>query len=423
MRMIVSKIVQNMLKPVVIRGLLAWERLESGISYDLTSMEVKADPYKLYEQLRRKDPVHRMRLRDAWALTQYEDVQAVLLDHKQFSNDERSFDYTQYRTLLDFDPPKHTRLRSLVSKAFTPRAVSELEPRTQQIVDELLDAVGDKDRFDMINDFAFPLPVIVIAEMLGVPAQDREHFKDWSNDIALSIEPILNDEQVARVQKSTEELFAYFEGIIEQRRQAPQDDLLSALLAAEEEGDRLTHEELLSTLMLLLVAGNETTRNLIGNGMLALLRNPDQLQRLRENPDLLDTAIDEFLRYDSPVQLNGRIAVEDTQLGGKQIRAGQRIIAIIGAANRDPSVFTNPHVLDIGRREKSHISFGRGIHYCLGAPLAILEGRVAFASLLERFTAIRLLSEPEYRDQIVLRGVEELWIEVERASRTETRIS
>ena len=254
------------------RILLAWERLESGVSLDLTSSAFIENPYRTYEQLRRKDPVHRMRLVEAWALTRYEDVQDVLVDHRRFTNAERNYDYMPYRTFLDLDPPDHTRLRGLVSKAFTPRAVRELGPRIQELVDELLDAVAGKDRIDLISDFAFPLPVIVIAEMLGVPAEDRARFRVWSDDIANSVVPLLDSEQIARVQQATEELFAYFEGIIEQRRHAPQNDMISALLAAEEEGDRLTHEELLSTLMLLLVAGNETTRNLIGNGMLALLK-------------------------------------------------------------------------------------------------------------------------------------------------------
>ena len=408
-----SKIVRNVVKPVVKRILLAWERMESGVSYDLTSSAFIEDPYRTYEQLRQKDPVHRMRLIEAWALTRYEDVQDVLIDHKRFTNAERNYDYMQYRTFLDLDPPDHTRLRGLVSKAFTPRAVRELAPRIQGLVDELLDAVAGKDRIDLISDFAFPLPVIVIAEMLGVPAQDRARFREWSDDIALSVNPLLNSEQIERVQQATEELFDYFEGIIEQRRQAPQNDMISALLAAEEEGDRLTHEELLSTLMLLLVAGNETTRNLIGNGMLALLKNPAQLQRLRDHPELLDSAINELLRYDSPVQIDSRNAIGDVEIGGKRIAAGQRILAIVGAANRDPQVFANPDELDIGRDEVSHLSFGRGIHYCLGSPLAILEGRIAFTSLLARFSSIRLASDPVFKDQIVLRGVEALWVEVE----------
>ena len=408
-----SNVVINALKPIAKRILLAWERLESGVSYDLTSSAFIEDPYPTYEQLRRKDPVHRMRLIEAWALTRYEDVQDVLADHKRFTNAERNYDYMQYRTFLDLDPPDHTRLRGLVSKAFTPRAVRELGPRIQELVDELLAAAAGKSRIDLISDFAFPLPVIVIAEMLGVPAQDRARFREWSDDIALSVNPLLDGEQIERVQQATEELFEYFEGIIEQRRHAPRNDMISALLAAEEEGDRLTHEELLSTLMLLLVAGNETTRNLIGNGMLALLKNPAQLQKLRDHPELLDSAINELLRYDSPVQIDSRNAIDDVEIGGKRIAAGQRILAIVGAANRDPQIFANPDKLDIGRNEVSHLSFGRGIHYCLGSPLAILEGRIAFTSLLARFPSMRLASEPVFKEQIVLRGVEELWVEIE----------
>ena len=408
-----SNVVINALKPIAKRILLAWERLESGVSYDLTASAFIEDPYPTYEQLRRKDPVHRMRLIEAWALTRYEDVQDVLADHKRFTNAERNYDYMQYRTFLDLDPPDHTRLRGLVSKAFTPRAVRELGPRIQELVDELLDAAAGKSRIDLISDFAFPLPVIVIAEMLGVPAQDRARFREWSDDIALSVNPLLNNEQIERVRQATEELFDYFEGIIEQRRHAPRNDMISALLAAEEEGDKLTHEELLSTLMLLLVAGNETTRNLIGNGMLALLKNPAQLRRLRDHPELLDSAINELLRYDSPVQIDARNAIDDVEIGGKRIAAGQRILAIVGAANRDPQAFASPDKLDIGRNEVSHLSFGRGIHYCLGSPLAILEGRIAFTSLLARFPSMRLASEPVFKEQIVLRGVEELWVEIE----------
>jgi cytochrome P450 len=257
--------------------------------------------------------------------------------------------------------------------------------------------------------------------MLGVPSEDIEVFRSWSNDIALSVEPTVNDEQQRRIEESGEKLYDYFEGIIEQRRRNPQDDMITALIAAEDEGDRLTHEELLATLLLLLVAGNETTRNLIGNGTLALVRNPDQLERLRNEPDLIDSAINEMLRYDSPVQLDGRMATEEVEIGGKLIKPGQRAICLLGAANRDPSVFTNPDVFDIGRQEASHIAFGRGIHYCLGAPLAILEGRIAFSSLLNRFSSVTLLSEPEYREQVVLRGVKELWIEVERSPRSEAK--
>ncbi len=407
--------VRRALKRIAVKILLTWEWLESGVAFDLSSDTVRANPYATYERLRRKDPVHYSRLAGGWVLTRYEDAQAVLLDHHRFSNMQGRSDYGQDASLLDLDPPDHTRLRSLVAKAFTPRTVAEQAARVQQIVDELLAGAADRECFDLIEVLAFPLPVIVIAEMIGVPTEDLEQFKEWSNAIVLSLEPARSDEQVRRFRRASEELYEYFEGIIAQRREEPKDDLISALLAAEDEGDKLSHLELLATLELLLVAGNETTRNLIGNGMLALLRNPQEMERLGEDPALLDTAIDELLRYDSPVQLDGRHLLEDVEIGGKRLRAGEQVVAAVGAANRDPAAFSSPERLDIGRREKSHISFGRGIHFCLGAPLAQLEARIAFAAVLERFSSIRLAAEPAYRPQVVLRGVEELWVEVERA--------
>ena len=413
----VPQVVRSVLRSALIPAFMAWERVESGVSYNPISSRTRAYPFDKYEELRRKDPVHRLRTINAWVLTEYEDANAVLRDHARFSRDYGG--KSAYRSMLDTDPPDHTRLRTLVSKAFTPRSVADLAPRIQQIVDDLLDATEGRDRFDLIDAFAYTLSVIVIAEMLGVPSEDIDVFRGWSSDVALSVEPTVNDEQQRRIEESGEKLYEYFEGIIEQRRRDPQDDMITALIAAEDEGDRLSHEELLSTLLLLLVAGNETTRNLIGNGTLALVRNPDQLERLRDEPDLIDSAINEMLRYDSPVQLDGRMANEEVEIGGKVIMPGQRAICLLGAANRDPSVFTNPDVFDIGRQEASHIAFGRGIHYCLGAPLAMLEGRIAFSSLMKRFSSIRLLSEPEYREQVVLRGVKELWIEVERAPRSE----
>ena len=408
---IVPGIVKNAIKPVAIGALLTWERIESGVSYNPTSDSVRNYPYDTYDRMREKDPVHRMRMLDAWVLTRYQDVDMVLRDHRRFLKDDETAD--GYRSMLYSNPPDHTRLRSLVSKAFTPSSVAELQPRIQLMVDELLDELAEKERFDLIEGFAFPLPVTVIAEMLGVPPEDMDRFRGWSNDISLTIEPALTDEQTGRVQKATEEIFEYFEGVMDQRRRDPKDDMITALMNAEEEGDRLTHEELLATLMLLLVAGNETTRNLIGNGTLALLRNQDQLQRLRDNPDMIDTAMNELLRYDSPVQLDGRIVREDVEIGGNLIRPGQGIICAIGAANRDPAAFDNPNALDIGRREKSHIAFGRGIHHCLGAPLAMLEGRIAFSALIDRFHSMSLAAEPEFREQVVLRGVEELWVEAQ----------
>ena len=404
--------------PIVVGVFLAWERLESGVAFNLASKRFRNNPYPMYREVQQRDPVHRLRLVNAWALTRYDDADLVLRDHRRFGNEGRDYGYLDYVTLLDLDPPDHTRLRSLVSKAFTRRTVSDLEHRIQRIVDELLDAVADRQRFDLIEALAYPLPMIVIAEMLGVPARDMDRFEDWSQDIALVVEPVLRGRDIRRARRASDELFEYFEGIIEQRRRDPQGDLISALLAAEEAGDQLTRDEMLGTLVLLLVAGNETTRNLIGNGTLALLNHPDQRQRLTEDPSLLDSAIDELLRYDSPVQLDSRIAREDVVLGGKRIRAGQQVIAVLGAANRDPAAFAKPDALDIGRSEKNHLAFGRGIHYCLGSPLAILEARIAFTSLLERYSAMRLVAEPRFRNQIVLRGLEELWVEVERSPGT-----
>ena len=406
--------VAGLVKPVAMQALLARERLESGVAYNPLSDEVARDPYAVYRRLRDRDPVHRMRLVDAWVLTRYEHADAVLRDHKRFSAEDRRFHDVGLTTMLDIDPPDHTRLRALVSRAFTPRSVSRWEGRVQEIADRLLGSVADHDRFDLISALGYPLPVTVIAEMLGVPSEDMDRFEGWSNDIALIVEPILTPVQVETVRRATEELFSYFETIVEARQRGPREDIVSALLAAEEEGDKLTREELLSTMLLILVAGNETTRNLIGNGMLALLRHADQVQRLRDAPGLLEPAVDELLRYDSPVQLDGRVVREDLELGGKRLRAGQKVIALLGAANRDPAAFANPDALDIGRTERSHLSFGRGIHYCLGASLAVLEARIAFRGLLDRFASIRLAAEPRYRDGIVLRGVESLWIEVEQ---------
>ena len=394
--------------------LLAWEFLESGVVNNPLSRKKWANPYPYYARLRRRDPVHRMRTANMWTLTRHEEVEAVLRDPRTFSNEGLDYGYARHRvvTLLDIDPPDHTRLRRLVSRAFTPRAVSRLEGRISKIAEDLLDSLGETRRFDLMSSFAYPLPLTVIAEMIGVPPRDMDRFEDWSDGLALSIEAVLNRRQVRRVEECNKALFDYFLELIEERRQDPGDDLISTLLSVEEEGDRLSREELISMLMLLLVAGNETTRNLIGNGMMALLEHPDQLRRLRDDPELIDAAVQEILRYDSPVQMVARRVTEDTEVGGRQLRAGQSVLPFVAAANRDPSVYREPDRFDIGRSEKGHMSFGQGIHYCLGSSLAVLEGRVAFAALLRRYPSIRLVSRPEHREQMVLRGHRELWLEV-----------
>lgn len=354
-----------------------------------------------------------MRLIDGWILTRYEDIDLVLRDHRRFGNLGRDYGYLPYISMLDLDPPEHTRVRGLVVHGFTPHAVNSLEARIVKTVDELLDEAAEKSRFDLIHDIAFPLPIIVIAELLGVPPEDRNQFREWSEVVALVVDPLLDNQQIRDVQKTVEELFDYLETVADDRRRHPQDDLITALVDAEENGERLNREDLLINLVLVLVAGNETTRNLIGNGTLALMKNPDQLQRLRDDPSLLDSAIDEMLRYDSPVQLDSRIARETVEIGGKQIEPNQRVLCALGAANHDPEVFPEPDRFDVGRAPRNHLSFGRGIHYCLGAPLAKLEARVAFAGLIAKFESLRLVQEPQYRDQITLRGLEELWLEAD----------
>ncbi len=406
-----SRAIDATVRPLAMRALLTWERIESGVAYNPLSASLRANPYPVYEELRRKDPVHRMRLQDAWALTDYADVDMVLRDSKRFGNAGREFGYIPQVSMLDLDPPEHTKIRGLVSHGFTPRSVAALEPRIREMVDELLQAVEGKPRFDVIGDLAFPLPVIVIAEMLGVPPEDRERFNEWSNVVSLVVDPLLNESQVRLVQRAVEEVFDYFEAVAEERRRDPQDDLVSALVTAEVDGERLERDDLLVNLLLVLVAGNETTRNLIGNGTLALLRNPAELQRLRDAPSLLDAAIDEMLRFDSPVQLDSRVAREPVELRGKRITPGQRVICLLGAANRDPQVFPGPDLLDVGRSAANHLAFGRGIHYCLGSPLAKLEARVAFEALLPRLGGLRLVEEPRYRNQVTLRGLEALWLE------------
>ncbi len=406
-----SRILRAAVRPLAMRVLLAWERIESGVAYNPLSSKLRANPYPYYEELRRKDPVHRMRLQDAWALTDYADVDMVLRDHRRFGNEGRDFGYIPQISMLDLDPPQHTKLRALAAHGFTPRSVAALEPRIRETVDGLLENVKGKRRFDVIAELAFPLPIIVIAEMLGVPPEDRDQFNEWSNIVSLTVDPLLDDRQVRQVRQAVEEVFDYFEAIAEERRREPREDLVSALVTAEVDGERLERDDLLVNLLLVLVAGNETTRNLIGNGTLALLRNPDELRRLRDDPSLLNGAIDELLRFDSPVQLDGRIVREPFELRGKRIEPGQRIICLLGAANRDPQIFPDADKLDVGRPAGKHLAFGRGIHYCLGAPLARLEGRVAFEALLPLLDGLRLAEEPRFRDQVTLRGLESLWVE------------
>ena len=407
-------------------AVLVRERWQSGVAYNPLSARTAQDPYPVYTALRERDPVHRSRLMNALVFTRHADVDSILRDHRHFSNDPRKGALTRRQranlpaddefTMLFLDSPDHKRLRALVNKAFTPKAVNALESRIRSLLGALLDDIDDPAGFDLMEAVAQPLPVIVIAEMLGVPAEDRARFKVWSDQRARVLEPAIDPRERAVAETASRALDAYFRPIIKERRAAPQDDIVSALAQAEDEGDRLTERETLNMLRLLLIAGNETTTNLIGNGMLALLRHPDQLQRLREDPSLIPSAVDELLRFDSPVQADFRRALADCEVNGFAVRQRENVVVLLGAANRDPDVFEDPDRLDVGRNDRAHLSFGRGIHHCLGAPLARLEGRIVLETLLERFSQIGLLSErPRFRNSIVLRGLDSLAVRCESA--------
>jgi cytochrome P450 len=407
------------IQPIVIRAMLVWEWWQSGVTYYPLSPRVYRNPYPTYAKLRLRDPVHWNFLSQSWVFARYRDVDAILRDHTRFSNDERhrqrprafetSAAYPRGPSMLFLDPPDHTRLRALVQQAFTPRAIEALAPRIRQIAEHLLDQIADPTAFEMMEALARPLPMIVMAELLGVPTEERAQFQVWSQQRARVLEPTITAHEQRLAIQAAQVLDAYFLGLIKRRRDEPRDDLISALVAVEAAGEKLTEDELLVMLRLLLVAGNETTTNLIGNGLLALLRHPDQLRLLRSEPGLVAGAVEELLRYDAPVQVDGRTALAEVEVDGRHVRERQRIVLLIGSANRDPEAFNHPDRLDITRRGPSHLTFGRGIHHCLGAPLARLEARIVFEMLLERFAEMRLLAEdPPFRDNVVLRGLKAL---------------
>jgi pimeloyl-[acyl-carrier protein] synthase len=391
------------------------------VTFNPMDPEFVADPYPTYHRLRAEDPVHLSPL-GFWVLTRYEDVAAVLRDPR-FAKEAmmaavaKRFGITQGTfglSMLDRDPPAHTRLRSLVSKAFTPKVVEAMRPHIQEIVDGLLARVAGAGSMDLIEEFAYPIPVMVICELLGVPVEDRERFKGWSLDIARGLDAVMlpvDSEVAIRSGIARQGLIGYSRELIAARRASPRADLLSALIAAEEAGDKLSEDELLASCILLLVAGHETTVNLIGNGMLALLRHPAELRQLREHPELITGAVEELLRYDGPVQRTGRMPSEDVTIGGRTIAKGEMVMPFIGAADRDPAQFPDPDRLDITRSENRHVAFGTGIHFCLGAPLARVEGQIAINTLLRRLPTLTLVTEkPEYRQSLTLRGLTALHV-------------
>ena len=389
-------------------------------SFNPMDPEFLADPYPTYHRLRAEDPVHHSPL-GFWVLTRYEDVSSVLRDPRFVKEPLAALVAARFGaevprgvglSMLDRDPPDHTRLRSLVSTAFTPRVVEGLRPRIQQIVDDLITRAEAAGGMDVIEEFAYPIPVNVICEMLGVPVADHERFRGWSLDIARGLDSIWlppDSEIPRRSAASRHAISDYFRGLIVQRRASPRNDLLSALIAAEAAGDKLSEEELVATCILLLIAGHETTVNLIGNGMLALLRHPAELRRLRESPGLITSAVEELLRYDGPVQRTARVASADAMIGGRTIAKGDMVMPFIAAADRDPAQFPEPDRLDLSRSDNRHIAFGWGIHFCLGAPLARIEGQIAIDALVRRLPGLELATHaPEYRQSLTLRGLKTL---------------
>src|SRR6266550_8487253 len=384
--------------------------------YHLLDPQVLANPYPLYQRLRTEDPVHWDPFLHAWVVTRYADVVTVF---QRFSADRA---YTteklsalspiaevMVRQMLFMDPPTHTRIRSLAAKAFTPRRVERLRTHIEEIVDELLDAVERKGEMDVIADLAYPLPAIVTAELLGVPPADRDQLKVWSEDFAEMLGNFQhNPDRFARVLKSVEGMLAYFREVVSRDRVEPTEGLIHALRTAEIDGDRFTDDEVVANTIVTMVGGQETTTNLIGNGMLALLRHEDQLERLKADMSLIPSAVEELLRYESPSQHTARLAPDDVELGGKAIRKRQAVIAVMGAANRDPARFPDPDRLDIGRADNRHVAFGWAGHFCFGAPLARIEGQVAFQKLLTRFGGVRLAPGAiTWRHNLGLRGLTE----------------
>lgn len=403
-----------------------------SVDFNPFSPEMRQNPYQFYAFLQENAPISYVENLNMWFISRHEDC-AALLRHHDLGHDIWSVVAPEYlghtptdelptthqrrielqkMWMLFNDPPNHTRLRGLAHQAFTPSRVKQLQGYIEQVADELLDGLADQEQFDIISEFAIPLPVTVIARLLGVPMADFVDFKAWSDGLALTIDFVQDQEIWERAAQASAQMEPYLRGLIAQRRENPQDDLITALVQAQEaDGQQLTEDEIIATCMLLLIAGHETTVNLIGNGMLALLRNPEQKQLLADDPTHLQNAVEELLRYDSPVQLTTRWVLRDFDYQGHSFKVGQEVSLLLAGANRDETIFPNGATLDLRRANANrHLAFGQGIHYCLGAPLARLEGLIAFRELVRRFPNMRLADESAlaYRPQLILRGLEAL---------------
>ena len=388
----------------------------------------RADPYPFYDRLRSIEPVHVSPF-GFTVLTRYDDI-ARTLRGAEFARDveahageptdpvrkarrdrfrERIESGRAAKNILNLDPPDHTRLRRLVTLAFTPSAIERLRPRIQQLVDDVLDVAAERGSMELVDELAFTMPFQVISDMLALPTDRSDEIRDWSQALTASLEPTADDRVMDEAEAASVQMGDYLRDVIEQRRTHLGDDLLSALLVVEEAGDRLSTAELLSFVVLLYVAGHETTVNLIGNGTLALLRHPDELRRWANDPSYDNTAVDELLRYDGPVQQTVRVPTQNVRYGDVEVAAGTMVMTVLGAANHDPGVFDDPHVLRLDRANAGrHLAFSGGVHYCLGASLAKLEASVAIGSLIRRFPDVQLAGEPHWRDRLTIRGVDHL---------------
>ena len=417
------------------RALRRWA-VTAGLTGFVASPSVRRNPHRLYRWLRSLDPVHQSPF-GIWLLSGHEEV-AAALRHPGLGSDERQADLTALRgvvrltaalgrrqgaqqdggpfremtdrLMLFRDAPDHTRLRSLVSRAFTPRRVADLEPRTGEIIVELLDQPAKRGRIELMSELAYPLPARVICELLGVPKESEQTLISAAPRLAVGLDPLpmRTAQSVAEADRATIVLRELLDDLIGQRRRSPGDDLLSALIEAEDGGDRLSHDELVATVALLLIAGHETTANLVGNGLLALLRHPHAFEQLRSDPAVDRSAVEELLRHDGPVQMVQRITLEPVELGGRHIPTGRIVVPLIAAANRDPSAFDEPESLDLRRDPNPHLAFGAGAHFCIGASLARLEGRIALGTICRMFPSMQVVGRPTWRPSFTIRGLRTL---------------
>ena len=392
----------------------------------LLTPEGRADPYPRYRQLRDVAPVHRSDLGAVWFLTRWADCNAVLRDPRlgkgDLNDDRRALfnpglpprqQTVMGNSMLFVNPPDHTRLRGLVSRGFTPRRMQDLEAHVGHMADVIVDRMAVEGDVDVMDALAFRLPVQVIGELVGVPPSDRDQFRTLVRASAAALEPGVTAEQVEDAEHAMAIMDDYFRSLIERRRADLEHDLVSALIAARDGEDRLSEDEMVATLILLFAAGFETTTNLIGNGLLCLLRNPDQFARLRAEPDLVGSAVEEMLRFESPVQVDARTAFEPVEIDGHRVGAGETVVTFLGAANRDPAEFVDPERFDVARDPNHPLSFAAGIHYCLGANLARLEGRIVFDRLVRRTADIEWLDDaPDWRGTLILRGVNHLHVRI-----------